>query len=179
MKTFTKIISSVALASALFFSTNVNAQSRNLGIGLNLGVPTANGGQFAIGGDVRYQFNIDEQLSIPITAGYTNLSYKYDRNDANSGYVSTSSVKSYFGYIPVKVGAKYYFANTGSGLYGLAELGASFLTTKGAGTAFVYSPAIGYSWANGLDLAAKYEALSRNSTNDGYVGIRLAYGFKL
>lgn len=167
MKTITKIMTTAAFAVAVFFTTNANAQSKNLGIGLNLGVPTETGGQFAIGGDVRYQFNVDEQLSIPITAGYTNLSYKVGNVKFNSGY------------IPVKVGAKYFFASGGSGVYGLAELGAGFSTETGGKTSFVYSPAVGYSWANGLDLAAKYEGLARNSSNSGYVGIRLAYGFKL
>ncbi|MGY3054114.1 hypothetical protein ACVWYG_002317 [Pedobacter sp. UYEF25] len=178
-KTVTKILTSAAFAVAVLFTTNANAQSKNFGIGLNAGIPTENGGQFAIGGDLRYQFNIDEQLSIPITAGYTNLSYKYDRNDANSGYVSTSSIKSYFGYIPVKVGAKYFFDKSGSGIYGLGELGAAFGTDTGSGTSFVYSPAIGYSWNNGIDLAAKYEGLARDSRTSGYFGLRLAYGFKL
>lgn len=169
MKTTTKIISAAAFAIAIFFTSNANAQSisKNLGIGLNLGVPTQTGGQFAIGGDIRYQFNIDEQLSIPITAGYTNLSYKVNDYKTNSGY------------IPVKVGAKYYFDKSGSGVYGLAELGAAFGTGTGSGTSFVYSPAIGYSWSNGLDLGAKYEGLARNNTTNGYFGIRIAYGFKL
>lgn len=167
MKTITKIMSTAAVAVAMFFTTNANAQSRNFGIGLNAGIPTETGGQFAIGGDLRYQFNIDEQLSIPVTAGYTNLSYKFNDIKVNSGY------------IPVKVGAKYFFDKSGSGVYGLAELGAAFGTDTGAGTSFVYSPAVGYSWANGLDLAAKYEGLAKNSTTTGYFGLRLAYGFKL
>lgn len=172
-------MSTAAFAVAVFITSNANAQSRNFGIGLDAGIPTKTGGQFAIGGDLRYQFNIDEQLSIPITAGYTNLSYKYDTNEANNGYVSTRSINSNFGYIPVKVGAKYFFDKSGSGVYGLAELGAAFGTNKGSGTSFVYSPAIGYSWNSGIDLGAKYEGLTRNSLTNGYFGIRLAYGFKL
>ncbi|MET4082829.1 hypothetical protein ABIB40_002793 [Pedobacter sp. UYP30] len=167
MKTITKIMSTAAFAVAVFFTSNANAQSRNFGIGLNAGIPTETGGQFAIGGDLRYQFNIDEQLSIPITVGYTNLSYKYGNVKVNSGY------------IPVKVGAKYFFDKSGSGVYGLAELGAAFGTDSPSKTSFVYSPAIGYSWDNGLDLAAKYEGLARDGRTGGYVGLRLAYGFRL
>ena len=173
MKTITKIIATSAAVVALFFTTNVNAQStaRNLGIGLNVGVPTSDAYSFAIGGDLRYQFNVDKQLSIPVTAGYTHLSGK---EIGNSGVNYES-----FGYIPVKAGAKYFFNESGSGLYGLAELGPAFGTNEGSGTSFVYSPAIGYSWDNGLDLGAKYEGLSKNSANTGYFGLRLAYGFKL
>lgn len=165
MKTITKFLATATTAVVMLFTTNANAQTPKLGIGLNVGVPTFTGGSLAIGGDLRYQFDIDKQLSIPITAGYTNISYK---NNGGS-----------YGYIPVKAGVKYFFNDSGSGVYGLAELGAAFFTTSGSGTAFVYSPAVGYAWSNGLDLAAKYEAISKNSTNNGYVGLRLAYGFKL
>jgi hypothetical protein len=171
MKTITKIIATSAAVVALFFTTNVNAQSRNFGIGLNVGVPTSDAYSFAIGGDLRYQFNVDKQLSIPVTAGYTHFSGK-EIGDTGFNYPS-------FGYIPVKVGAKYFFDQSGSGLYGLAELGAGFGTNEGSGTSFVYSPAVGYSWDNGLDLGVKYEGLSQNSVNTGYFGLRLAYGFSL
>jgi len=165
MKTITKIIATSAAVVALFFTTNVNAQSsRNLGIGLNVGAATTTGYGLVLGGDIRYQFNVDKQLSIPVTAGYTNFKVK--------------DIDASFGVIPVKAGAKYFFNDSGAGAYGLAELGAGFGTNKGAGTSFVYSPAIGYAWSNGLDLAAKYEGYSNNGSI-GYAGIRLAYGFSL
>lgn len=168
MKTITKIIATSAAVVALFFTTNANAQSsaRNLGIGLNVGAGTTTGYGLVLGGDIRYQFNVDKQLSIPVTAGYNNFSIK----DSYGG--------GSFGVIPVKAGAKYFFNDSGSGAYGLAELGAGFGTNKGSGTSFVYSPAIGYAWANGLDLAAKYEGYSNNGSI-GFAGIRLAYGFSL
>lgn len=173
MKTITKIIATSAAAVALLFTTNVNAQStaRNLGIGLNVGVPTSDAYGLAIGGDLRYQFNVDKQLSIPVTAGYTHFTGK---EIGNTGVDFPS-----YGYIPVKAGAKYFFNESGSGLYGLAELGAGFGTKEGSGTSFVYSPAIGYSWDSGFDLGAKYEGLSRDGGSTGYFGLRLAYGFKL
>ncbi|MCX3265528.1 hypothetical protein [Pedobacter agri] len=167
MKTLTKIIATSAAVVALFFSTNVNAQSKNLGIGLNVGIPTSDAYSLAIGGDLRYQFNVDKQLSIPVTAGYTSFSVKDEFGGGS------------FGYIPAKVGAKYFFNESGSGIYGLAELGAGFGTNKGSGTSFVYSPAIGYAWDSGLDLGVKYEGLAQNGTSTGYVGLRLAYGFSL
>ncbi|MET0570240.1 MAG: hypothetical protein ABWZ79_02340, partial [Pedobacter agri] len=97
MKTLTKIIATSAAVVALFFSTNVNAQSKNLGIGLNVGIPTSDAYSLAIGGDLRYQFNVDKQLSIPVTAGYTSFSVKDEFGGGS------------FGYIPAKVGAKYFF----------------------------------------------------------------------
>lgn len=174
MKKSTMFLASAVAAVALFFSTNVNAQSSpKFGIGLNIGVPTNSGSKLAIGGDLRYQFDIDKQLSIPLTAGYTSIMNK-DYTVGNVKYDGGS-----FGYIPLKAGLKYFFNETGAGAYGLAEAGAGFSTTSGGGTSFVYSPALGYSWSNGLDLAAKYEGLSNNGVSNGYVGLRLAYGFKL
>ncbi|PWS33416.1 outer membrane beta-barrel protein [Pedobacter paludis] len=172
MKTITKILATSAAVVALFFTTNANAQStQKLGIGLNVGIPTATGYDFAIGGDLRYQFDIDKQLSIPVTAGYTNISGSSD--------VLGTTVKYHYGYIPVKAGIKYFFNDSGAGVYGLAELGAGFGTAEGSGTAFVYSPALGYAWSNGLDLGLKYEGLSQNGGTNGYFGLRLAYGFSL
>lgn len=176
MKQYTKAMATAVAALAIFVSTNVNAQTaseptnpsrQKLGVGLNVGVPTNEAGSFAIGGDLRYQIDIDRQLSVPITAGFTSIKNK----DSWGG----GSV----GYIPAKAGLKYFFSETGSGAYGLAEAGAAFITNSGGGTWFTYSPAIGYAWSNGLDLGVKYEGLTKNSVNNGYVGLRLAYGFKL
>lgn len=164
MKKITKIIASTVAVAALFISVNANAQSApKFGIGLNVGAGTGSAESFAIGGDLRYQFDIDKQLSVPVTAGYTNVSLK----DSYGG--------GSFGYIPLKAGLKYFFNDSGAGAYGLAEAGAAFGTGSGSGTSFVYSPAVGYAFSNGFDLGAKYEGYD----GGGYVGLRLAYGFKL
>ena len=167
MKTITKIIATSAAVVALFFSTNANAQSQKLGIGITAGIPTSDIYSVALGADLRYQFDIDKQLSIPVTAGYTNLSVKDKFGGGN------------FGYSPVKAGVKYIFNDSGSGVYGLAELGAGFGTKSGSGTSFVYSPAVGYAWSNGLDLGVKYEGLAKDGGSTGFFGLRLAYGFSL
>ncbi|GGE48059.1 hypothetical protein EV200_104143 [Pedobacter psychrotolerans] len=171
MKTFTKIIATSAAVVALFFTTSANAQSQKLGIGIIGGIPTSDAYSVALGADLRYQFDVDKQLSIPVTAGYTHFVGK-EIGDSGLNYAD-------FGYIPVKVGAKYFFNESGAGVYGLAELGAGFGTKSGSGTSFVYSPALGYAWSNGLDLGLKYEGLARDGGSTGYVGLRLAYGFSL
>ena len=171
MNKTTKFLATAAAGVALFFSTNVNAQSSpKFGIGLNVGVPTRNSYSLAIGGDLRYQFDVDKQLSIPITAGYTRF---MGAEKGNTGVDAPD-----FSYIPVKAGLKYFFNDTGAGAYGLAEAGAGFSTVSGGDTRFIFSPAIGYAWSNGLDLGAKYEGFN-SSGNTGYFGLRLAYGFKL
>jgi hypothetical protein len=178
MKKYTKSIAAAVAALAIFVTTNANAQTsseptnpsrQKLGIGINAGIPTQDGSSFALGADLRYQVDLDRQLSIPITAGFTSIFNK------DIGNIEVSN----FNYIPAKAGLKYFFSTTGAGAYALAEAGAAFGTNKGAGTSFVYSPAIGYAWDNGLDLGVKYEGLAKDGMNNGYVGLRLAYGFKL
>ncbi len=169
MKKSLKFLAPAVAAIALCFTMNANAQSKKLGIGLNVGVPTNDAYGIALGGDLRYQFDVDKQLSIPITAGFTNFMGK-EIGNTNVDFPDYS-------YIPVKAGLKYFFNDTGAGFYGLAEAGASFTTGSNIGTRFVYSPALGYAWSNGIDLGAKYEGISGG--NGGYAGLRLAYGFKL
>ena len=167
MKTTTKFFASAVAAMALFFTTNVNAQ-KNLGFGLNLGVPTSDKYEFAVGGDVRLQFNLNEQLSVPLTAGYTHIT--------TGGGASTPND---FGYVPLKAGLKYFLNTTGSGAYALGEVGAAIGVSKDAGTSLLFSPAIGYSWSNGLDLSLKYEGMPRTLKNTDHVALRIAYGFEL
>ena len=168
MNKTSKFLATAAAAVALFFSTNVNAQSSpKFGIGLNLGAPTNNNYNLAIGGDRRYQFDINNQLSVPLTTGYTRLIAK------------DASIYSDRGYVPVKVGLKYFLNDTGAGVYGLAEAGLAIGVGTYSNTDFLYAPAIGYAWSNGLDLAAKYEGFNDGAISTGYFGLRLAYGFKL
>ncbi len=173
MKTITKILATSAAVVALFFSTAANAQQK-LGVGVSVGIPTASTHSFAIGGDVRYQIDLDKQLSVPITAGYTHFSGK---EIGSTGYDYSS-----YGYIPLKAGVKYFFDESGSGAYGLAELGASIGTgPSGIGTGFLYVPSVGYSWSNGLDLGLRYEGNTTKYFDKSLsqVALRIAYGFKL
>jgi hypothetical protein len=177
MKKFTKILASAAAVVALFFSTNVNAQTPNFGIGVNVGAPTNNDFyKLSLGVDARMQFNAAKQLSIPVTVGYTHMLAK-DVVFANGEELPD------YGFIPVKAGLKYFFAESGSGLYALGEVGAAFGVTDMSKTGFLYSPAVGYSWSNGLDLGVKYEGISKGvkytDDNIGHVALRIAYGFKL
>jgi len=163
-----KIIASAVAVVALLFTTNANAQK--LGVGLNLGIPTNDGYNFAVGADARLQFDVSKQVSIPVTAGYTHFFGKDLTNN-----VSVSD----YGYIPLKTGLKLFLNETGSGVYALGEIGAAFGVTKNSGTHFVYAPAIGYSWSSGLDLGVKYEGVPVSGGTVGQVALRIAYGFKL
>lgn len=170
MKTNTKIIASAVAAVALFFTTNVNAQSGDskawrLGVGLNVGIPTTKAYSVAVGGDLRLQKDFSTNISGILSAGYTN----FTRKDSYGG--------GSFGMVPVKAGAKVFFAEHA---YFSGELGAGFGTEEGSGTAFLWAPGIGYGFNNGLDLGLRYEGAEfKNNGSIGQVALRIAYGFKL
>jgi len=181
MKKSTKLFASAVAAVAIFFSTNASAQK--IGIGANLGLPTDDAYSFAAGLDVRVQFDVTKQLSVPVATGYTNFFAK-DNNYAHDGIIS--EVPNY-GYIPLKTGLKYFLDPTGSGIYAMGEVGAAFGVTENAKTTFLYAPTIGYSWSNGLDLGLKYENAGKgdalrlvdDKNRTGQIALRIAYGFKL
>lgn len=167
MKRSTKLIASAVAAVALFFSTNVNAQSDDskalrLGIGVDAGIPTTKGASFVIGGDLRLQKDFSSNISGMLSAGYNNWSLK---NGGGS-----------FGMIPVKAGAKVFFAESA---YFSGELGAGFGTESNSKTAFLWAPGVGYAFDNGLDLGLRYEGAERSGSSLGQVALRVAYGFRL
>lgn len=169
MKTNTKIIASAVAAVALFFTTTVNAQSGDskawrLGVGLNAGIPTTKAYSFAIGGDLRLQKDFSSNISGLLSAGYTNFSVKDSYGGGSTGM------------IPVKAGAKVFFAEN---TYFSGELGAGFSTEDGGETAFLWAPGIGYGFDNGLDLGLRYEGAEFKGGSIGQVALRIAYGFKL
>jgi hypothetical protein len=76
--------------------------------------------------------------------------------------------------IPLRVGGKYFFT---AGIYGALQLGVGFLN-KDLGTAFAYSPQIGYEFVSnngkGLELTFKYDGYSKSGTIGGFA-VRLAF----
>lgn len=175
MKSSTKFLASAVAAVAIFFTTNVSAQK--LGFGANVGVPTSSLYGLSLGADVRVQFDVTKQLSVPVATGYTNFFAKDNR------FLPTGEKLRDYGYIPVKTGLKYFFDPTGSGVYAMGEVGAAFGVTNHAKTTFLYAPTLGYSWSNGLDLGLKYENTGKGvdyiGNNTGQIALRIAYGLKL
>jgi hypothetical protein len=168
----------IAAILAIFTTVDVSAQNTpevdsrdtRLGLGLNLGVPTTDGYNFVIGGDLRLQKDFSSNVSGIASIGYNNYSFE-DGNADNS-----------LGVIPLKVGIKVFPLER---LYLSGEIGAGFNATDkeklgvDPGTAFIYSPGIGLGFNNGLDLSLRYEGLSRKAYDPGMVALRIAYGFNL
>ncbi|MBS1521649.1 MAG: hypothetical protein JST50_11675 [Bacteroidetes bacterium] len=185
MKKVTKLMAIAGTAIAIFFATNVKAQTVDksawrLGIGVEGGLPTGdihNTSSWDLGGTARLQYGIDKNVAIMLTSGY----YNFFGKDYTATIVSGTGVTSVtakapnFGLIPVKAGAKVFF---NSPIYVSGEAGAGFETASGGGTRLLLSPGLG--WANhSWDIGARYENLSGGGVNYGLVNLRVAYGFTL
>lgn len=142
-------------------------------VGLEAGLPTgdaAEGFGVFLGGSAKVEVPLSGSLYGTGSAGFVNLSYEKDVKDAIDDLPKQN-------FIPVKVGAKYFFTQN---IYGAGELGAVFGTAEGAGTAFAWTPGIGLSYPvsdkNNIDFDIRYESWA----NDGslnQIGFRIALKF--
>ncbi|WP_395053992.1 hypothetical protein [Flavobacterium sp.] len=136
-------------------------QGFRLGFGLNGGVSTDNDYDFALGGDVRLQYDLSKATSLTFTTGFTNLFIGDDVKD--------------LGFIPVKAGFKAFVWK--NQFYVLGEAGAAIAVTNGYNeTSLLLSPGIGYA-TKYVDLSLRYEDYDKFNTNQ--IALRIAYGFKL
>ncbi len=122
-----------------------------------------------IGATIQAENNIGGTTNVTLTTGVMS----YAGKSINSGTKNKAQI-----IIPLKVGIKYFLSG---GFYGLAQLGAGFLSNFRTGTAFAYSPVIGYEFntnsGKAIDASLKYDGYSKNNANLGSVGVRLAYKF--
>lgn len=82
--------------------------------------------------------------------------------------------------IPIKVGVKYFFMG---GVYGAAQIGVGIFGNNilNNGTAFAYTPALGYEFrtssGKAVDATFKYDGYSKSGGTLGAIGFRVAYIF--
>ena len=136
-------------------------QGFRLGFGINGGLPTDNDYNFALGGDVRIQYDLSKKTSVTFTTGFTNL---FIGNGAKD-----------LGFIPVKAGFKAFVWK--NQFYVLGEAGAAIAVTNGyKDTSLLLAPGIGYA-TKYVDFSLRYEDYDKFNTNQ--IALRVAYGFKL
>lgn len=186
MKNLSKLIAVAFTATALFFTSNVKAQSIDpnkfrFGIGVEGGIATGNAHDYSnleLGGTARVQYGLSNNLALTLTSGYYNFFGKTEPG--------TDLKYQSLGMVPVKAGIKAFFTKN---LYFGAEAGAGFETKTflpqgydnrdyEKDTKLILSPAIGYankSW----DVGVRYENFSGQDNGYGLVGLRVAYGFGL
>ena len=159
----------VLLATLLFVglaATTFAQDGGKFSVGVEAGVPVgsaSNTHNFVIGGSLKYGLPIADGTDFTISAGYSSFQGK-----------TVGSIKfPALGFVPVKAGIKYFLADS---FYGEAQVGAAFSTQSGGGTAFAYSPGVGFKFSDVVDLGVRYEAWSKNGTT-GQVAARLGFSF--
>ncbi|UUV20814.1 hypothetical protein [Paenimyroides aestuarii] len=144
------------LSAMAFSQTNYNRGFR-LGFGLNGGFPTDGAYDGSVGIDVRTQYDMSRKTSLTLTSGYTHL------------FTEPEDV----GFIPAKLGVKYFFGNQ---FYAMGEAGAAFGVNGNLDNSLILAPVFGF--ANKyLDASLRYEHYSDYETDQ--IALRLAYGFSL
>src|ERR1700712_3684780 len=104
MKKGTKLMAIAIAALAIFFTTNVKAQTVDksawrLGIGIEGGLPTGDihtGYGWDLGGTARLQYGIDKNVALMLTSGYYNFFGKTVTGniiDPNTGVVTVGTQK--------------------------------------------------------------------------------------
>jgi hypothetical protein len=152
----------LAVAAITITAATVNAQT-TFSIAANAGSGTAQYYKLSAGGDIQADFPATTGLKITGSAGYQNFAKE------------VGTVKSHFSVIPILAGAKF---NLGKALYGHAQLGYSFLTSKVSGSnqnngEFSFAPSLGYGFGKSFDISAKYLSVGKVNA----ILARLAYTF--
>jgi len=143
------------------FAQTKSSDAGRFSIGLDAGLPVGNVSNYsnlAIGGSLKYDFPVATGAFLNLSAGYQTFTGKNGAGSLNA--------------VPVKAGVKYYF--NGQGFYGEGQIGAAFITETGAGNAFIYAPALGYTLDGGFDIGLRYEAWSKTGTIS-QIALRLSY----
>jgi hypothetical protein len=186
-KNFMKV---VATAAIVLLSMTSFAQNGRFSVGAELGLPMGTFGDAAsigIGGSLRYEMPMGDNLGLMLTAGYMSFSGK-----TVAGFDLPNETM-----IPIQVGAKYYFTEQQDGFYGAVELGVhstsvtipayagitvggvtygAYPESKVTSTDFSYAPGVGYALAN-VDIGLRYQIISSTGGSSSYLGVRLAYVF--
>ena len=169
MKIGGRIKIAFTLTVALFFASQTQAQEVTnydqgfrLGFGINGGVPTdENVYNYALGADVRLQYDLTKRYSAVLTTGFTNLFISKNRPD--------------LGFIPIKAGFKAFVWE--DQFYVLGEVGGGIAVTNNVKQdTYIWAPGFGYAGKD-IDISLRYEAYTEYDTEQ--IALRIAYGFKL
>ena len=172
-----KLLLSLAIVGCAVVSAFAQKSSEGgkWNVGIEAGLPVgdaSNVSNFAIGASVKYEQPIADQTFVTISAGYSRFLYKSDVKDALR---EAGINKSGEGFVPIKAGLKYYFM-CNAGFFAEGQLGVAISTESGGGTAFAYSPGVGYTVDGGFEVGVRYEGWSHDGTLS-QMGLRLGYRF--
>lgn len=154
---------------------SVNAQDKKatdekpfkIGVGAMVGLPMGDMkdiASLAYGVDLMGEYAVAPSLGLTLSIGYVDFAKKSEWKDMDFK----------LGIIPVLAGAKYYFSDQ---IYGSAQVGLSFGTESGAGSAFTFAPGIGYKISENFDLLLKYQSASKDGATTSFLGLRAGLSF--
>jgi hypothetical protein len=160
----------VGVALTSFAQTSKSSDQGKFSIGFEAGLPIGDASDFysaVLGGSFKYEYPVATSTFLTGSVGYNAFLVKSEFKDEGE--------KSSFGFIPVKVGLKYYIQN---GFFAEGQIGVTFSTESGGGSAFAYAPGIGYSFDGGFEAGVRYEGWPKDGFTTSQIGLRLAYRFQ-
>ena len=116
---------------------------------------------FGIGASAQGNFRTSNNTALTLNAGYINYFIKSIYGKGNQGY------------IPVLGGLEFNFSPK---VFGAAQSGFTFFS-DGGGSAFTYSPGIGFRISRHFAALLKYVGQVRSAINSSSIGVRGAYIF--
>jgi hypothetical protein len=179
----------ITMLAAFGMSVAGLAQLGPVSLGAELALPTGDFGEsypLGYGASIGYEHPVGEKLGVTLQAGYIMLGI----DDAVSTLIDKSSM------MPIQVGAKYYLAERGAGLYAHVQGGVHnlsvttkdldlgiFGTVPGVTSSDSYlsgAIGIGYMLNKKIDVGLRYNIIAPDSEVEGaeassYLGVRLAY----
>lgn len=202
MKKFALTFSAIALAGSMM------AQENRASIGLEVAMPMGDWSDFygiGIGGTLGYEMPVGDNLGLMAQLGYiTFMGKDVETSVTVNGVTTTTSVSTDAqGYIPVQVGAKYYFSENQEGAYlglltglHMASVKTVELTSSGVEekselkSNFGVAPLLGFMVTENIDLGLRYQMIfakgtevsstgvvSETTVTNSYLGLRAAYMF--
>ena len=157
--------------AAVFALGAAKAQTgkNQISIGFDLGLPTgdySDAFKLGLGGTAKYLHGVGSAGQVSLTTGYESFKAK-------------NGIDASVSQLPILVGYRQNF----SGAYvepqvGYTIIGSKFGSESESTGGFGYAIAAGYAMEQGLDLSARYQAVSKDGTF-GFIGFRIAYNFSL
>ena len=171
------LVAGAMVLSLVSMNAKAGGADARISIGAELGLPMGtfgDGSSLGIGGSLRYEMPMGDNLALMGTVGFLSFSGK-DITSGVPGYSYTS--KSSLTMIPIQVGAKYYFTEQQNGFYAMAQLGLTLANYKNENTIDIagtkttvsgsasssglsYAPGLGYHLAS-LDFGLSYQLFSQ------------------
>lgn len=164
MKKLFLAFAAVLIISSINAQNKVASSNNTFSLGAELSLPVGTFGSvysFGIGASGQGNFAVADNTALTLYLGYINYSLK-------STYGSGSQ-----GYVPLLGGVEVDFSPT---VFGSGQLGLTFYT-KGGGSAFTYSPGIGFRLSKNFTALLKYVGQSKAGYTSSSVGLRAAYVF--